>query len=862
MHPTVNVQPEPTTLVQIPSLSDHTRSLADSPFRGTIFINEVASTPTPNFCSSNDWIEFINTGNVFVDFTGFKLHDDRGPSNGEALIFPYGNYLYPKQIDSICRPAFKFDIDSNDTITLLDSNGDLISTTGVIPNGGNATSTYQRTTNNTYMYGRPSPDQENFRVFNSSIFINEVASSPTNNGPCSGNDWIELFNPGNSTVDLSGLILHDDRGPTDNESFTIPPFSYFIYSQDFSIICGQPSNLTFPYPYYFRFDIDGNDTITLLDYYENVISTTGVLPIGGNATSTYQRTTNNTYMYGRPTPRRKNFPIFNSSIFINEVASTPTIDYYCNGNDWIELFNAENYTVDLTGLILHDDKGPTDIKSFAFEYLYLYPGQLYVLCGGYSYQSSYYFGFNIDGNDTITLIDYNGNVISTTGVLPNRGSAASTYQRTSNNTYKYAFPTPYRDNFPVFSGSIYINEVASTPTPNFGNCYNGDWIELINAGNITVDLRGLVLHDDRGPTNDESFTIGYYSYLEPGEFAIICGQTSYNFSPVSSPVNSPLRSPVNSPVNSPTSFIAFSFNIDSNDTITLRDYNGNVLSTTGVLTNGGNATSTYQRTKNNTYMYGSPTPDKENFVQYPINDDCDDATVVDPLSGKFINGDTTYALTDYIFAQSCGSTYGVSRGIWYKVTNPGQTTLTLTATTCYEETNFDTRISVYKGTDCFNLQCVDSNDDSCDSSSKVKFAAAAFSTYYIFVYGFADFGGSFGLTIGTTLRVPVPVPVPVKLPVPVPVPVSVSIPTGTAPSPVTTPTAIAPTPTIGNIPNAIPSPNKVPSSNQVPTKAPTKSPTKSPIRSNDNCGIFGLNFFCLGRDECGFWRRLLNLRGC
>jgi hypothetical protein len=188
-----------------------------------------------------------------------------------------------------------------------DFNGNIISSTGVLTNGGNATSTYQRTINNTYMYGRPTPYRENFAIFINSILINEVASTPTIDGVCNGNDWIELFNAGNtSEVDLTGFVLLDTRGTIKNESFVFLD-GFGIYAGQFYVICSQPLDSPYKEPYELTFDIEISDTLTLLDYNGNQIATTGVLPNGGSATSTFQRTSNNTYMYGFPSPEAENF---------------------------------------------------------------------------------------------------------------------------------------------------------------------------------------------------------------------------------------------------------------------------------------------------------------------------------------------------------------------------------------------------------------------------------------------------------------------------------------------------------------------------------------------------------------------------
>ena len=61
---------------------------------------------------------------------------------------------------------------------------------------------------------------------------------------------------------------------------------------------------------------------------------------------------------------------------------------------------------------------------------------------------------------------------------------------------------------------------------------------------------------------------------------------------------------------------------------------------------------------------------------------------------------------------------------------------------------------------------------------------------------------------------------------------------------------------------------KNPRSTNAPTLVPTTQPTKSPsnvptkLPMPTKCGIFGLNFFCPLRGKCGFFRRLLKVKGC
>jgi hypothetical protein len=45
------------------------------------------------------------------------------------------------------------------------------------------------------------------------VVISEVADKGTT-GMCDGNDWVELYNGGNTAVAIAGYVLYDDKGPT------------------------------------------------------------------------------------------------------------------------------------------------------------------------------------------------------------------------------------------------------------------------------------------------------------------------------------------------------------------------------------------------------------------------------------------------------------------------------------------------------------------------------------------------------------------------------------------------------------------------------------------------------------------------
>ena len=78
----------------------------------------------------------------------------------------------------------------------------------------------------------------------------------------------------------------------------------------------------------------------------------------------------------------------------------------------------------------------------------------------------------------------------------------------------------------------------------------------------------------------------------------------------------------------------------------------------------------------------------------------------------------------------------------------------LTASTCNDETDFDTMLSVYSGSSCASLTCVVHNDDGfCairSSVSSVQWTAELGVTYFLVVHGYGGDNGRFGLSFTST----------------------------------------------------------------------------------------------------------------
>jgi hypothetical protein len=121
------------------------------------------------------------------------------------------------------------------------------------------------------------------------------------------------------------------------------------------------------------------------------------------------------------------------------------------------------------------------------------------------------------------------------------------------------------------------------------------------------------------------------------------------------------------------------------------------------------------------------------------NDSCGNAELLS-LPG-FAVGNVTDAMPSD--APACDDVPVTTPGRWYRLVGTGTA---VTATTCSDFTEFDTRISVFSGP-CDDLQCAVANDDDCDfgGHSTVRWCSEPDVEYRVFMHG-SDVAGGFHLS--------------------------------------------------------------------------------------------------------------------
>ena len=75
------------------------------------------------------------------------------------------------------------------------------------------------------------------------------------------------------------------------------------------------------------------------------------------------------------------------------------------------------------------------------------------------------------------------------------------------------------------SASLVISEVADKGAADA--CDGEEWIELHNAGDAAAELAGLILHDDKGVSDEDALALG--GSLGAGEYLLLCRKADFEF---------------------------------------------------------------------------------------------------------------------------------------------------------------------------------------------------------------------------------------------------------------------------------------------------------------------------------------------
>lgn len=375
-----------------------------TPSSGSIAINEVDSQPA-------DWVEFYNAGDAALDISGYEIRDNSDDHRWKFLPgteIAAGQFLLVEEgtvglVDGV-ETAFRdpIGIGSTDRIRLYDAAGTMIDDTlpwsAHAAVGGDSTSiTLARCPDGgtgAFLLANATPGAANSCIM-PDVAINEIES----NGDTT--DWIEVVNLGTTPVDITGWTVMDND-PNGHAAETFPlaagtslaPGAYFVFDQ----------------PAAFSFGLGNGDTATLRDASGNVVDER-VYP--AHADGVWARCADGTGEFvdlAVSTKGQRN--ACGNPVRVNEVESDGG-----SPDDWVELVNPMDATLDVSGIVVKDDD---DAHSYAI------PGGTSIAAGGYLVIEREQLGFGLGGGDAVRLFDGELLIDETTW---GEGHAATTWGR-------------------------------------------------------------------------------------------------------------------------------------------------------------------------------------------------------------------------------------------------------------------------------------------------------------------------------------------------------------------------------------------------------------------------------------------------
>lgn len=223
----------------------------------TLVINEIMAKDSDG---GSDWIElYVTEGSVELgDYSLIDENEDDEPQALPDVTLSAGEYILISAIDEDDADTqdgyfVTFKLGSSDSVSLYKGNtlvdyidwdkGEALSgfSFGRYINGTGALQTLT-----------PTPGSTNIQASRGPLVINEIMSNDTS----SGNDWIELFNTGTSTINLANYTLVND---TDGQAEqTLPNVN--LAAGEFIVIYATQTD---PGEYYVSFELENTDSLTL-----------------------------------------------------------------------------------------------------------------------------------------------------------------------------------------------------------------------------------------------------------------------------------------------------------------------------------------------------------------------------------------------------------------------------------------------------------------------------------------------------------------------------------------------------------------------------------------------------------------------
>ena len=436
-----------------------------------IVIHEIMQNPSAVSDGSGEWFELHNAGGAAVDVEGWTVADNDFDSfviaNGGPLLIPAGGYLVlGNNDDSGTNGGVTVDYEysgmflSNgaDELVLFDTLANEVdrvewdggpafpdpngaSMALVAPGLDNGIGANWCTASTAFGDGDlGTPGAANDCVVAvPEIVINEIMQNPSAVGDSAG-EWLEVYNPTGSAIDIDGWTLQDDDFDshviTSGGPLLVPAGGFLVLGRNAD--SGSNGGVSVDYQYSGFFLGNGGDEVVLLDAFAtevdrvnydggpafpdpNGASMALTSPLADNNVGGNWCTASTPYGAGDfGTPGAANdCPL--PELVINEIMQNPSAVFDSNG-EWLELFNPSGAPIDIDGWTLRDDDFDSHVITNGGPLLVPAGGYLVLgnnanagTNGGVSVDYQYSGFFLSNGGDEVVLVDDLGNEIDRVG---------------------------------------------------------------------------------------------------------------------------------------------------------------------------------------------------------------------------------------------------------------------------------------------------------------------------------------------------------------------------------------------------------------------------------------------------------------
>ncbi|MBT4398496.1 MAG: hypothetical protein HOD37_03360, partial [Bacteroidetes bacterium] len=327
-------------------------------------------------------------------------------------------------------------------------------------------------------------------------------------------DWIELYNPGGSDINIAGLYMSDTSLPTsfhripgsDASKTTIPAGGHLILWAD-----GESGEGINHLPFKLS---NGGETVylaQLIGGQVNIIDQISYPKLERDVPyGRYPDGSNNWQLLSDPSPNSQNLPVRSiGNVLMNEIMAVNRgvdTDEYGESEDWIEFFNPSGNPIDVGGAYLTDSIGELTMHRIPIYF----PDSTTVPAGGFlrlwadgdPKQGILHIDFRLSGNgEKVTMVQADGLTIMTQAQYP-AASSDATFGRFPDGSDNWIFlniPSPEAENQYTYTqiDGVVINEIMASNESylpdNFGEIE--DWIEFYNTNDFAVDIGGLIVTD-------------------------------------------------------------------------------------------------------------------------------------------------------------------------------------------------------------------------------------------------------------------------------------------------------------------------------------------------------------------------------